>query len=92
MAIAHDEMLLLRRVLERKPVGRPSNPRYRRSWFEDLQLTFCGRSQYFSVEAEWREDEDGNMIVGTVYYDGKPITALPAIVDLIEQQLTEERP
>jgi hypothetical protein len=66
------------------------NPRYKREWFEDLAVTFAGRTEYFSVEAEWVRDESGGVIVGTVYYDGKPISALPAIVSLIEQAVQEE--
>jgi len=73
-----------------KPQNRPSNPRYQREWFEDISVSFEGRTAYLSVEAEHTTDMDGNPIVGTIYYDGKPISAIPVLVNLIELALQDE--
>lgn len=66
-------------------------PTYASPWkkvhIEDIEVVYDGRRNHFSVEAEYKIDEDRNVIVGTVRYDGKPITAIPAIVDLIERAI-----
>lgn len=58
-----------------------------RTWVEDIEIKVDGQNTYVSLEVDHSKDQDGNIVVKTVLYDGKPITALPALVDLIERVL-----
>ena len=63
----------------------------RRVWLEDIEVKLGNRTTYLSVEAIFRYDADGSPNIRTVLYDGKPITMLPAMVDLFEQVLKDEQ-
>ena len=83
MAIAHDELALMNAL-------RPAQPKPR-TWIEDIEVRYDGRSRFFSVQVEHKTDEDGNVIAGTMYYDGKPISSIPVIVELIELALQSDQ-
>lgn len=67
------------------------DPRNRRRWREDIKIEFAGRVGYFSVEVDHELDIDGNAVIKTIYYDGKPITKIPVLVEMLEQSLEDER-
>jgi hypothetical protein len=88
MAIAHDDLAIMNALKVPKPT-------YANRWksvrIEDIEVVYDGRRNHFSVEAEYKIDEDRNVIVGTIRYDGRPITAVPAIVDLIERAIQQDQ-
>jgi hypothetical protein len=63
----------------------------KRVWLEDVEVKCGGRTTYLSVEVIFRYSADGYPSIRTVLYDGKPITMLPAMVDLFEQVLKDEQ-
>lgn len=67
------------------------DPRNRRCFREDIEIRFAGRVGHFSVEVEHALDVDGNAVIKKIYYDGKPITAVPVLVEMLEQSLEDER-
>lgn len=87
MVIATDDMALINALKVPKPT-------YANRWkpvhIEDIEIRYDGRVAHFSLEVDHQVDEDGNVIVGTVRYQGQPITAIPALVDLIEQAITSD--
>jgi hypothetical protein len=62
-----------------------------RVWLEDIEVKCGGRTQYLSVEVLFKYDADGWPHIKAVLYDGKPITMLPAMVDLFEHVLKDEQ-
>jgi len=86
--IATDELAIVNALKVPKPTYASQ---WKRVHIEDIEVVYDGRRAHFSVEAEYKIDEDRNVIVGTVRYDGKPITAIPAIVDLIEQAIASDQ-
>lgn len=72
-------------------VFKVSPPTYANPWksmdIDDIEVVYDGRRGHFSVNVDYKVDEDGNVIVGTVRYDGKPITAIPVIVAMIEEAI-----
>jgi len=70
-------------------------PMYANQWkrmdIADIEVVYDGRRGYFSLNVDYKVDEDGSVIVGTVRYDGKPISKIPVIVDLIEQALQSDQ-
>jgi hypothetical protein len=69
------------------------DPRNRRTdWCEDIQVRIGNRVGHFSVQVEHKLDIDGNVVAERILYDGKPVTLIPVIADLIEQTLQDELP
>lgn len=67
------------------------DPRNKRCFREDIEIRFAGMVRYFSVEVDHELDVDGNEVVSRIYYDGQPITAIPVLVEMLEQSLEDER-
>jgi hypothetical protein len=67
------------------------DPRNRRCFREDIEIRFGKRVGHFSVEVDHRLDVDGNVVISRIYYDGQPITAIPVLVEMLEQSLEDER-
>jgi hypothetical protein len=62
-----------------------------RVWLEDIEVKCGGRTSYMSVEVVFKYYADGWPNIKSVLYDGKPITMLPAMVDLFEQVIKDEQ-
>jgi hypothetical protein len=62
-----------------------------RVYLEDIEVKCGGRSNFMSVEVVYTYYADGWPNIKSVLYDGKPITMLPAMVDLFEQVLKDEQ-
>lgn len=67
------------------------DPRNRRSWREDIEIRIAGRVGHFSVEVDHRLDDEGNVVIDKVYYDGRAITGIPVMVEMLERSLEDER-
>lgn len=67
------------------------DPRNKRCFREDIEIRFAGIVRHFSVEVDHELDVDGHAVVKRIYYDGKPITAIPVMVEMLEQSLEDER-
>lgn len=67
------------------------DPRNKRRWREDIKIEFAGMVRHFSVEVDHKMGADGNAVISKIYYDGKPITAIPVLVEMLEQSLEDER-
>lgn len=67
------------------------DPRNKRKWREDIEIRFAGMVRHFSVEVDHTLDVDGNVVVSKIYYDGKPISTIPVMVEMLEKSLEDER-
>jgi hypothetical protein len=63
----------------------------RRTWFEDICIKVDDEVAYFSVLVDHELWADGTPKVTRIEYQGKPITMLPVLVELIELQLQAEQ-
>ena len=68
-----------------------SVPMTRGEWFEDIAITLNGRTQYLSVQVDHKLYADGEPNVCAIYYEGRQITMLPVLVDLIAQAIKDNQ-